>query len=98
MTDRVISFGLPPVGPRHLPHGNVKFEFRVSETFPWEFLADVPPAEGQLSLPDVNPGVIFYKLTLYDTADQPCKNPSVVSKAAPYDPPGDLLNVTITDT
>lgn len=96
MTDRTISYELPPVSPRQLPHDKVTLEFRVSADFAWEFLAYANNGD-PFQLPDVNPGVMFYKLTLFDTAGAACKQPTEISKEAPYDPPSNLLNVTITD-
>lgn len=98
MTDRVISWELPPVTPRQRPQKHTLVEFRADASLPWTAVPVVPVSDPQnVEFLDVNAGTFDYRLTIFDIADEPGP-PVIVSQDLAFDPPGSVLNVTITDT
>ena len=98
MTDRTITWELPPVTPRQRPQKHTKVEFRADSSLPWTVQDTVlASAQQQIEFLDVNAGTFDYRLTIYDIADV-AGEPVIVSKDLPFEPPGSPLNVTITDT
>lgn len=98
MTDRVLAWELPPVTPTQRPQKHTKVDFRANEALPWTSVPVVLADEPQrVEFLDVNAGTFDYRLTIFDTADTP-GTPVIVSKDLAFDPPGSVLNVTITDT
>lgn len=97
MTDRTLAWELPVVTPRQRPIKHTQIDFRVDASLPWTPAATVPPTDPQqVEFLDVNAGTFDYRLTIYDDEDTP-GDEVIVSQSLAFDPPGTVLNVTITD-
>lgn len=98
MTDRTLTWQLPPVSNRQAQHDFTRIEFRASADLPWTTQDEVP-ADGpqQLVFVDVNAGQFWYKATLFDVLGQ-MSEPVEITAELPYDPPGSVLGFNHTDT
>ncbi len=97
MSDRVLSWTLPELTARQATIAFVRVEFRVDPGLPWTVQAEVPPSGPQeVTFTNPSPGAYEYRLTIFDIFGQ-SGEPALASKDVPFDPPGSVANITITD-
>ena len=100
MTDRVLRWTLPDVGPRQAELEHTIIDFRADPSLVWTAFDPISVVgEQKFELFDVAPGSMFYRFTAVDVEGTPDPNPpEVTADIVPFDPPGSITGITITDT
>ena len=97
MANRRLTWELPVVTPRQAAIKHVEISFRADASFPWTKQADVPVDDPQeLLFVDVAPGTMYYRAIIVDV-ENIAGSPVEGSATAAFDPPGTVMNFTITE-
>lgn len=98
MANRTISWTLPVPTKNQAALKHVLVDQRVAPEFPWTNVAIVPVADPQqVVLPDVNSGVIHYRVIVVDKLDQQSTPVEATGNLA-FDPPSPVTGLTIVDS